>query len=93
MSLNILGAVIVGGSKSLWGTIFGALLIFGIQNIFLINIPFFADNKEFMSIVSGILIIVVVMFYPGGLAQLATEIKGKIKAWIIKRRAKKYGTY
>ena len=44
-------------------------------------------------IVSGILIIVVVMFYPGGLAQLAVEIKGKIKTWIQKRRAKKYGTY
>ena len=93
MSLNILGAVIVGGSKSLWGTIFGALVIFGIQNIFLINIPFFAENKEFMSIVSGILIIVVVMFYPGGLAQLAIEVKGKIKAAISKRREKKYGTY
>ena len=46
-----------------------------------------------MSIVSGVLIIVVVMFYPGGLAQLAVEVKGKIKTAITKRRAKKYGTY
>lgn len=93
MSLNILGAVIVGGSKSLWGTSLGVVLIFGLQSIFFINIPFFQQHPEFMNIVSGALIVLVVMFYPGGLAQLFVEIKGKIKKAIAKRRAKKYGTY
>lgn len=93
MSLNILGAVIVGGSKSLWGTSLGTLLIFGLQSILFINIPFFQDNPEFMNIVSGALIILVVMFYPGGLAQLGLELKVKIKTLIAKWRAKKYGNY
>ena len=90
-SLNILGAVIVGGSKSLWGTMFGTLIIFGLQSVFLINVKFFQENPGFMGIVSGILLIVVVMFYPGGLAQLFTEIKTKIAVAKYKRRVKKYG--
>lgn len=93
MSLNILGAVVVGGARSLWGTSIGALLIFGIQSIFLINVPFFVENPEFMGLVSGILLVVVVMFYPGGLAQLFYEIKGKFRKLNAKRRAKKYGEY
>lgn len=90
-SLNILGAVIVGGSKSLLGTTFGALVIFGLQSIFFINIPFFQKNPEFMGILTGVLLVVIVMFYPGGLSQLYLEIKGKIRKKKEQRRIKKYG--
>jgi len=93
MSLNILGAVIVGGARSLWGTSLGVLLIFGIQSIFLINVPFFVENPQFMGFASGILLVVVVMFYPGGLAQLFYELKAKLKKLRAKRRAEKYGEY
>jgi branched-chain amino acid transport system permease protein len=93
MSLNILGAVIVGGARSLWGTSVGVLLIFGIQSIFLINVPFFVEHPEFMGFASGILLVLVVMFYPGGLYQLFYELKGKIKKLRAKRRAEKYGEY
>lgn len=91
MSLNILGAVIVGGSKSLWGTSVGVLLIFGIQTIFLNRIDFFVENPEFMGLFSGILLVLVVMFYPGGLHQLFYEIKAKIRKIRKKRRDAKYG--
>jgi branched-chain amino acid transport system permease protein len=91
MSLNILGAVIVGGARSLWGTSVGVLLIFGIQSIFLINVPFFVEHPEFMGFASGILLVVVVMFYPGGLYQLFHELRGKTKQLRAKRRAEKYG--
>ena len=91
MSLNILGAVIVGGSKSLWGTSIGVVLIYGLQTIFLSSIQFFQDNPEFMGLVSGILLVVVVMFYPGGLYQLFYELKNKIKSLILKAKVKKYG--
>ena len=77
-SLNILGAVIIGGSKSLWGTSFGVLIIYGIQSMFLSKIPFFQENPAFITMVTGLLIVVVVMFYPGGLVQLFGEIKAKL---------------
>ena len=91
MSLNILGAVIVGGSKSLWGTSIGVVLIYGLQTIFFANIPFFQDHPEYMGLVSGILLVIVVMFYPGGLYQLFYELKNKIKTLIFKAKVKKYG--
>ena len=78
-SLNILGAVIIGGSKSLWGTSFGVLIIYGIQSMFLSKIEFFQKNPAFITMLTGVLIILVVMFFPGGFAQLAAQLKGWIK--------------
>lgn len=94
LSLNILGAVIIGGYKSIWGSLFGVLLVFGISNIFAIVIT---DNtiynmiSPYISVIVGVLIILVVMFYPGGLAQLMGEISQKIKKAIKRRREKIYG--
>ena len=80
-SLNILGAVIIGGAKSLWGTTFGVFIIYGIPSMFLSRIPFFIENPAFMTMVTGVLIILVVMFFPGGFAQIAMQagqwLKGK----------------
>ena len=80
-SLNILGAVIIGGAKSLWGTTFGVFIIYGLQAMFLSKIPFFVENPAFIILVTGVLIIVVVMFFPGGFAQIAMQagqwLKGK----------------
>ena len=80
-SLNILGAVIIGGAKSLWGTTFGVFIIYGIQSMFLSRIPFFIENPAFMTMVTGVLIILVVMFFTGGFAQIAMQagqwLKGK----------------
>lgn len=83
-SLNILGAVIIGGAKSLWGTTFGTFIIYGLQAMFLSNIPFFRENPAFITMVTGVLIIVVVMFFPGGFAQIASQFA----AWIKKKRAR-----
>ncbi len=74
-SLNILGAVIIGGAKSLWGTTFGAFIIYGLQAMFLNKIPFFQQNPAFITMLTGVLIILVVMFFPGGFAQIVSQIK------------------
>lgn len=84
-SLNILGAVIIGGSKSLWGTTFGVFIIYGIQSMFLSKIPFFQKNPAFITMLTGVLIILVVMFFPGGFAQIATQVKN----WCKKKFGKK----
>jgi len=83
-SLNILGAVIIGGAKSLWGTSFGVLIIYGIQSMFLSKIEFFQKNPAFITMLTGVLIILVVMFFPGGFAQIAMSIK----LWIKKKFSK-----
>ena len=73
-SLNVLAACLVGGAKSIWGGLFGALIIFGLTPLFFQDIAFLRNNSWIMSVISGILIILIVLFYPGGVAQFANNI-------------------
>ena len=79
LSLNVLAAVVIGGTKSIWGLLAGAFLIFGLNDIVLINVEFFVQNPDFINIFNGVLMIIIVMFYPGGLSQLFFELKYKKK--------------
>ncbi|MBQ9536136.1 MAG: branched-chain amino acid ABC transporter permease [Clostridia bacterium] len=90
-SLNILGAVIIGGAKSLWGTTLGAFIVYGIQSMFLSKIPFFQKNPAFITMLTGLLIVVVVMFFPGGLTQFLSGIKAKLQRSFRKVREDIYG--
>ena len=90
-SLNILAAVIIGGYKSIWGAVFGSFVMYGMQVVVLNEIEFFAKNPVFITFISGILVILVVMFFPGGLAQLLLELKFKLKALYKKYREARYG--
>ncbi len=90
-SLNILAAVIIGGYKSIWGSVFGTFVMYGLQTVVFNRIEFLAKNPVIITFVSGILVIIVVMFYPGGLAQLLVELKGKVKKLRIKAREARYG--
>ena len=99
-SLNILGAVIIGGTKSIWGTIGGVFIIYGIDKLFLQDISIikngqvyyiFRENPTLITLFCGILVVVVVMFYPGGLAQLAMELTYKAKTLFKKMKEARYG--
>lgn len=94
-SLNILAAVIVGGSSSIYGIIIGTFLIFGLDLAVLKQIPFFLENPAISVVLNGVLIIIVIMFYPGGLIRLFTTLKIKLVALNKKLKQKwrdyKYG--
>lgn len=90
-SLNILGAVIIGGAKSLWGTAFGTFIIYGLQSMFLSKIQFFVDNPAFITMVTGLLIIFVVMFFPGGFAQMLSSFRSWLRKKNFERRLQSYG--
>lgn len=92
-SLNILGAVIIGGAKSLWGTTFGTFVIYGLQSMFLSKIKFFVDNPAFITMVTGLLIILVVMFFPGGFAQMLSSLRYWIRRKRVERRIREYVDY
>jgi len=90
-SLNVLAAVIIGGYKSIWGALFGTFIMYGLNTTILQGIPLFANHPELITIISGVLVIIIVMFYPGGLAQLLQGLKIKIKGWSKKIKEAKYG--
>lgn len=85
LSLNILAAVVVGGAFNVWGVFAGTFLIFGFDLAVLQNISFFQRNSNASIIFSGVLIILVIMFYPGGVSQMLVSIKN----WWNNRKNKK----
>lgn len=90
-SLNILAAVIIGGYRSVWGAVFGTFVMYGLQTVLLSRVQFFVDNPVIITFISGILVILVVMFYPGGAAQLVSEVRGKTQKLIRKVSERIYG--
>ena len=76
-SLLILAAVVIGGAKSIIGVLLGTVAVFTINTLFLQQITFFRENSNFINIFTGILIIVIVMFFPGGLYHLGLILKMK----------------
>lgn len=79
-ALNVLAAVIVGGMKSIWGIVLGSFVIFGL------DLALFQKFElgHYSLILNGILIVIVVMFYPNGLIQVFYDIK----KWIVKMKQK-----
>lgn len=69
-SLFIIAMVVVGGFKSIYGTILGVFIIHGIPELIIKDI--FGDISY---IFSGVLIIVVIIFYPHGFVYIWYDLK------------------
>lgn len=74
-SLDILAVVVIGGFRSIYGTLIGSFVVYGLSELFLKQISFLGD---FSYIIKGILIIIVVMYYPGGAIKIVSDIKQAI---------------
>jgi branched-chain amino acid transport system permease protein len=87
-SLNILAAVIVGGSQSIYGIVLGTFMIFGLNLGVFQQFKLFSENPAISIVFNGLLIIVVIMFYPGGLIRLVNTTYYKLKKALLKLKAK-----
>lgn len=76
LSLDFLAMIIIGGLRSIYGTVLGAFIIFAVPDLFLKQIPYF---NQLSYVFNGLLIILVIMFYPNGLIHIGIDIK-KLKA-------------
>lgn len=79
MSLDFLAIIIIGGLRSIYGTVLGAFIVFAVPDLFLKQIPYF-ENLSY--VLNGLLIILVIIFYPNGLIGIGYDIKklfGKLK--------------
>jgi len=86
-ALNILAAVIVGGSRSIWGILLGSFVIFGMN----LSILPMLKLESFSIVLNGVLIILIMMFYPNGLINIFTDLKGKILKLRKKIKVARYG--
>ena len=75
LSLNILAVVVIGGLRSIYGTVIGALIVFAVPDLLLKRIPVIGKIDGIAYIFTGVLIILVVMFYPNGVVGLCNDIK------------------
>lgn len=72
-SLLIIAMVVVGGYKSIFGTALGSFIIFAVPELFLKDI--FAGLNGFSYVFGGVLIIIVIMFYPNGFIYFIYDAK------------------
>lgn len=91
LSLNVLAAVVIGGTGSIWGILIGSYFVFSLNDTLLTKIPFFAQNPSAFMFLTGLLMILVVMFYPGGVSQFIIMTRYKLGPHIekLKTRFKK----
>ncbi len=91
LSLNILAAVVIGGTQSIWGILLGTFVILSLNDVVFSQIPFFQQNPGVIIFINGLLMILVVMFYPGGISQLIFNIKAWIRQKTASRKLRKGG--
>lgn len=72
LSLDFLAMIIIGGLRSIYGTLLGAVIVFAVPDLFLKQLPYF---NQMSYIFNGILIILVIIFYPHGLIYAGHDIK------------------
>ncbi len=79
LSLQILAVVIIGGARTVTGPILGSIVVFGIPELVFKKISFLSEINGISFVFTGILIIVIILFYPHGLIHIGTDIKKLFK--------------
>lgn len=94
LTLLILAMVVVGGIKSIFGTFIGVFVIYGVPALWLEDLLSSINGVAY--IFSGVLIIVVIMYYPYGVIyiiqdtkKLFYKVKYGISKYLEKRKNKK----
>lgn len=79
LSLQILAVIVIGGLRTISGPIVGSIIVFGVPDLILKQLPVIGSIDGLAYIFTGILIIVVILFYPYGLIYLGHDIKKYFK--------------
>jgi len=79
LSLFVFAVVVIGGVRSVAGTVLGAFIVFAVPDLFLANLPVIGDTHGMAFVFTGVLVIIVVLFSPAGLIYVWYNICYKIK--------------
>lgn len=86
LSLDFLAMIVIGGLRSIYGTVVGAFIVFAVPDLFLKEIPYI---NQISYVLTGVLIIVVILFYPNGAMYIGHDVKKLIEKF--KKRGQKNG--
>ena len=87
LSLNLFAVVIIGGLCSISGTLIGTFIMYTFVDMWLKT--WWQGIENFIYILSGVLIIVVSVFWPAGIIGLFIKLKFAIIKWNYVRKTKK----
>jgi branched-chain amino acid transport system permease protein len=79
LSLMLFAAVVIGGVRSIAGTVIGAFVVFGVPDLVLSNLPVIGDISGMAFVFTGVLIIIVVLYYPAGMVYVWQDIKKLVR--------------
>jgi len=79
LSLNLVAVIIIGGVRSIYGTVIGAFVVWGMSDLVLKQLPILGNLTGVPFIVTGVLIVVMILFYPYGLRYIPQDIKKLIR--------------
>jgi len=78
-SLQLVAVAVIGGLASITGAVLGALLVVGLP-------AFFPNSAEVALLTSGAGILILLLYFPGGLVQLLYSARDALFAFLAKRR-------
>ncbi len=78
-SLRVVSIAVIGGLSSIWGAVLGALWVIGMPTVF-------GDSEEVRLLTSGAGLLVLLLYLPGGLVQVAYAARDACFGVIAKRR-------
>ncbi|MDQ1481643.1 MAG: hypothetical protein QOI44_2504, partial [Actinomycetota bacterium] len=77
-SFNVVAIAVIGGLGSLAGAVTGALWVIGLP-------AFWPNNQTVLLLTSGIGLLIVLLYFPGGFTQLGYSLRGSILRWLEQR--------
>ncbi|MCU1399704.1 MAG: transporter related [Acidimicrobiales bacterium] len=77
-SLQIVAIAVVGGLASITGSVIGALFVVGLP-------AFFPDNNQVGLLTSGVGLLVLLLYFPGGLVQILFSVRDAIFSVVVRR--------
>lgn len=75
LSLQLIAVIVIGGVRTISGPILGSFVVFGVPELILKQLPILGNIDGLAYIFNGVLIIIIVLFYPSGLINITKDIK------------------
>lgn len=76
LSLDFLAMIVLGGFRSIYGTLIGSFVVYGLSELVLKHLPI-SGIEALIPAIKGVLMIVFVLYFPGGLVGLKDRILAK----------------
>lgn len=77
-SLRVVAIAVIGGLSSIWGAVLGALWVIGLPTLF-------GDSEEVRLLTSGAGLLILLLYLPGGLVQVAYSVRDAVFAFVAAR--------